>query len=119
VDRLTIVAAGITVHEALAAYDSLVRRGVCARVIDAYSIKPLDEATLTAAARETGQLVVVEDHATNGGLGDAVAAVVGGLARVHRLGVHEIPHSGEKQELLDRYGISRRAIEGQALAIAA
>ena len=69
-DRLTIVGAGITVHEALTAYDSLKRNGIKVRVIDAYSVRPLDAETLSTAARETGALIVVEDHASGGGLGD-------------------------------------------------
>ena len=118
-DQVAIVAAGITLHEALAAYDSLAKRGVRARVIDAYSVKPLDEQTLAKAARETHTLVVVEDHAINGGLGDAVAAAVGALAPVHRLGISKLPRSGKKDELLDYCGISRRAIEAKVLALAA
>ncbi|THK35577.1 transketolase [Ensifer sp. MPMI2T] len=118
-DRLTIVAAGITLHEALAAHDSLERRGIRTRVIDAYSVKPLDAETLSAAARETGHILVVEDHAIDGGLADAVSAAVGAAAPVHRLGVRELPRSGKKDELLDRSGISRRSIEEKAVQIAA
>jgi transketolase len=109
-DCCTIVAAGITVHEALSAHESLARRGIHARVIDAYSIKPLDKATLDRAAMETGHLVVVEDHWIDGGLGDAVAAAVGPHADVRRLAIRSEPHSGNTEELLDRYGISRGAI---------
>jgi transketolase len=118
-DQVTIIAAGITLHEALAAYDSLEQRGIRTRVIDAYSVKPLDVETLLMAARETGQLIVVEDHAIDGGLGDAVSAAIGSAAPVHRLGITRLPRSGRKDELLDRYGISRRAIEERVLQIAA
>jgi transketolase len=118
-DRAAIVAAGITLHEALAAHESLAKRGIRVRVIDAYSVKPLDEETLVKAAREAGRLVVVEDHAINGGLGDAVAAAVGGMAPVHRLGIAEMPRSGKKDELLEHYGISRLAIEERVLSLAA
>lgn len=118
-DRLTIVAAGITLHEALAAHDGLDRRGIRTRVIDAYSVKPLDEETLSAAARETGHVLVVEDHAIDGGLADAVSVVVGPAAPVHRLGVAELPRSGKKDELLDRHHISRRSIEQKVLQIIA
>jgi transketolase len=118
-DCFTIVAAGITVHEALAAHDSLTANGLPTRVIDAYSVKPLDTATLAAAARETGGIVVVEDHAIDGGLGEAVAAAVVGIAPVRRLGIRELPHSGPSERLLDRYGISRRAIEESVLRLAA
>jgi transketolase len=118
-DRLTIVAAGITLHEALAAHDHLAERGLRTRVIDAYSVKPIDRATLTTAARETGALIVVEDHAVDGGLGDAVAAAVGAIAPVDRLAIRELPRSGRGEELLDHYGISARAIEARALELAA
>jgi transketolase len=118
-DQLTIVAAGITLHEALAAHDRLAARGLRTRVIDAYSVKPLDHATLSKAARETAAVIVVEDHAIDGGLGDAVAAAVGPIAPVHRLGITQLPRSGTSEELLDRYGISRRAIEEHALQLAA
>ncbi len=118
-DKVAIVAAGITVHEALAAHDHLQRRGINARVIDAYSVKPLDERVLARAAAETRTLVVVEDHAIDGGLGDAVAAAVGALAPVHRLGIAKLPRSGKPDELLDHYGISRRAIVDKVLALAA
>jgi transketolase len=75
-DRVTLVAAGITVHEALAAADLLADDGISARVIDAYSIKPIDAATLRTAARETGRVVTVEDHWPEGGLGDAVLSAL-------------------------------------------
>jgi transketolase len=118
-DQLTIVAAGITLHEALAAHGHLMERGVPTRIIDAYSIKPLDAETLSAAARETGGIIVVEDHAIDGGLGDAVATAVGSIAPVHRLGITELPRSGASGELLERYGISGGAIEEHALQLAA
>jgi transketolase len=118
-DRVTVVAAGITVHEALAASERLAKRDVPIRVIDAYSVKPLDVETLSAAARATAGLLVVEDHAFDGGLGDAVAAAVGAIAPVHRLAVRTLPRSGSRQELLDRCGISRNAIEQRVLQLAA
>jgi len=118
-DRLAIVAAGITVHEALAAYNHLMQRGVPTRIIDAYSVKPLDAKTLSTAARETGGIIVVEDHAIDGGLGDAVAAAVGSIAPVHRLGITQLPRSGASEELLERYGISHATIEAHALQLAA
>jgi len=116
-DQLTIIAAGVTLHEALAAHDSLIQRGIRTRVIDAYSVKPLDAETISSAARETGQVMVVEDHALNGGLCDAVSAVIAGMVPVHRLGITELPRSGTKDELLDRYGISHRAIEEKVLQL--
>jgi transketolase len=107
-DVAAVVAAGITVYEALAAYDALQREGLAIRVIDAYSIQPIDTATLVAAGEAThGVILTVEDHYAAGGLGDAVAEAVAarGFA-VHRLAVREIPRSGSQDELLDRYGIS-------------
>lgn len=108
--RVTIVAAGITVHEALAAHGELRGKRIAARVIDAYSIKPLDRETLRRAAQETGRIVVVEDHVLAGRLGEAVTAAVGTAAPVHRLGIGTLPHSGTMEELLDRHGMSRYAI---------
>jgi transketolase len=116
-DRATVVAAGITVHEALEAHDRLARRGLPVRVIDCYSIKPLDEGALAEAAAETGGIVVtVEDHYAEGGLGDAVASALAPEgARVHKLAVRELPRSGAPQELLARARIDADAIE-QAVA---
>ena len=111
-DAATVVAAGVTVFEALAAHDLLAAEGIAIRVIDAYSIKPIDAKTLAASARETGgRLITVEDHYAQGGLGDAAAeAVAGSGITVERLAVREIPRSGQPEELLDRYGISAQAI---------
>jgi transketolase len=111
-DVVTVVAAGITVFEALKAHDELKREGISIRVIDAYSVQPIDAATLLASARETnGAIITVEDHYARGGLGDAVSEAVSpeGIS-VHRLAVAEIPRSGKPEELIDRYGISARAI---------
>jgi len=118
-DKATIVAAGITVHEALAAHEALAREGIEVRVIDAYSVRPLDEETLLRAANETGAIVVVEDHWIDGGLGDAVAALVAPHVRVRKLGVTERPHSGTKRDLLERSGISRDAIAEAARELVA
>lgn len=111
-DRVTIVAAGVTVFEALKAYEELKSEGVLVRVIDLYSIVPIDQHTLIQCARETRNcLLTVEDHYERGGLGDAVLrAVAGEEIRTHKLAVKEIPRSGAPEELLDRYGISARAI---------
>jgi transketolase len=111
-DRLTIVGAGITLHEAIAAADELESKGTLVRVIDGYSVKPIDRAALLDQARAAGRmLVTVEDHYAEGGLG---AAVSGALADtdviVHRLAVREIPRSGPPRQLLERYGIGRGAI---------
>jgi transketolase len=107
-DAATVVAAGVTVFEALKAYDQLKQSGVSVRVIDAYSVQPIDRTTLVQAGRHTGnQLITVEDHYAAGGLGEAVAAAVAseGIV-VHRLAVREIPRSGRPEELLERFGIS-------------
>jgi transketolase len=109
-DRVTLVAAGITVHEALAAAEALAVCGVAVRVIDAYSVRPLDEATLREAARETGLVITVEDHWRAGGLGEAVATLVCGEAAVHVLAVSDEPRSGKPDELLEFHGIGREAI---------
>ena len=116
-DALTIVASGITVHEALAAHRELLRRGIYSRVIDAYSVKPLDVATLEQAARETGHLLVVEDHNKTGGLGDAVSAQIGRLGLVYRMGITNEPRSGKPEELMELYHISRNQILLKALSI--
>jgi transketolase len=111
-DALTIVAAGITLHEALAAHDQLAGHGIAVRVIDLYCVKPVDDQGLLEAARRTGnRLLVVEDHYPAGGLGDAVRdAVSGAGVTVHHLAVREIPRSGPPLKLLERYGIGRAAI---------
>jgi transketolase len=111
-DVATVIAAGITVFEALEASKLLADEGRPIRVVDAYSIQPIDRETLIACARATGGwLITVEDHYVQGGLGDAVSAAVSELGiSVRRLAVREIPRSGAPEELLDRYGISARAI---------
>ena len=120
-DTVTVVAAGITVYEALKAYDDLKAEGVLLRVIDAYCVQPIDARTLRAAARATGGRVIsVEDHYAAGGLGDAVAeALADDGYVVRRLAVREIPRSGKSEELLDRYGISARHIVAAVRAMAA
>ena len=105
-DRATLVAAGITVHESLKAAEELTKEGIRVRVIDVYSIKPIDEETLRKAAKETGVIVTVEDHSIHGGLGDAVASVV----PVIKLGVREIARSGKAAELMAWAGIDAAAI---------
>lgn len=111
-DQMTIIAAGITLFEALAAYEQLHAEGIQARVVDLYSIQPIDRDTLVECARAThGRIFTVEDHYAHGGLGDAVqSALSQERVRVHKLAVREIPHSGASEKLLDRYGISSRAI---------
>jgi transketolase len=107
-DVATVVAAGVTLFEALRAYDTLKADGTAIRVIDLYSLAPVDKQTLVAAARATaGHVITVEDHYASGGLGDAVAEAIADAGfTVHRLAVREIPRSGKPEELLDRFGIS-------------
>jgi transketolase len=111
-DAVTVVAAGITVFEARKAYTQLKGEGIRIRVIDAYSIQPIDRSALVAAGKATnGLIITVEDHYLPGGLGDAVAeAVAQEGIEVVRLAVRELPRSGKPEELLDRYGISSRHI---------
>ncbi|HEY6000713.1 MAG TPA: transketolase [bacterium] len=110
-DAVTLVAAGITLHEALAAHAALGREGIAVRVIDLYSVKPLDEATLAAAASETRAIVTVEDHVPEGGIGEAVRmALSGSPTPVVSLAVREMPRSGTPAELLEHQGISAAAI---------
>ena len=111
-DVATVIGAGITVFEALAAHDQLKAAGVAIRVVDLYSVQPVDAAALIACAKETGgRLITVEDHYAAGGIGDAVASAVASAGfTVTRLAVREIPRSGKPDELVDRYGISARHI---------
>jgi transketolase len=111
-DVAVVIGAGVTVFEALKAYDALKASGTAIRVIDLYSVAPVDKAALVAAARATGgHLITVEDHYAGGGIGDAVAEAVADAGfTVHRLAVREIPRSGKPEELLDRFGISARHI---------
>src|SRR5215217_4508159 len=116
-DDVTIVAAGVTLHEALAAAERLAEDGVEARVIDLYSLKPVDAATLRAAADETSGLVTVEDHWPEGGLGDAVLSALaetGAVARVGKLAVRAMPGSGKPTELMHEAGIDADAIAAAA-----
>ena len=111
-DVLTIVAAGVTLFEALKAYDQLKAAGITVRIIDLYSIAPIDRNTLVDSAKSThGRILTVEDHYAHGGLGDAVlSAVAAEGIKVHKLAVREIPHSGKPEELVDHYGIGVRSI---------
>jgi transketolase len=117
-DDVALIGAGITVHEALKAADALGEEGIAARVIDLYSIKPVDAATLEAAAEATGgKLVTVEDHWPEGGLGDAVLAALADTddpPRVVKLAVHEMPRSGKPEELLAAAGIDAEHIAAAA-----
>lgn len=115
-DVATVIGAGVTLFEALTAHEDLLARGTRIRVIDAYSVEPLDAATILEAGQQTGRLITVEDHYASGGLGDAVARCVASAGMtVTRLAVREIPRSGRPEELLDAYGISARHIVSAVL----
>lgn len=111
-DVVTVVGAGITLVEALKAYESLKAQGVMVRVIDAYSVKPIDQVALLAAAAATKGVVTVEDHFAEGGLGEAVrTALADSAAPVVSLAVRKMPHSGKPDELLKYEEIDSEAIQ--------
>ncbi len=118
-DKATVVAAGVTLFEALKAADTLKADGINITVIDAYSIKPLGKDVILAAAKKTGNTVItVEDHYAEGGLGDAVAGELSSEGvKVHKLAVNGIPRSGHAAELLAHFGIDAAAIVKQVKAL--
>jgi transketolase len=123
-DQVTLIGAGVTLHACLAAADQLTADGISARVIDLYSVKPVDTDTLTAAAAATGgRLVIAEDHHPEGGLGSAVVDALTSAGRadlaVRHLAVAELPGSGTSEELLDAAGISANHIAVAARGLAA
>ena len=123
-DRVTVVAAGITVHEAIKAADELAKGGVKIRLIDAYTVKPIDAKGIATAVRETGgRLVIVEDHWPEGGLGDAVVSGLVSLdvkdISLRHLAVRDMPSSGKPAELLEAAGISGRDIASAVRALLA
>jgi transketolase len=111
-DRALVVAAGVTVFEALSAYDELRSEGIAVRVIDLFSVQPIDRDELAASARAAGGVVItVEDHYAHGGLGDAVlAALAEERITLTKLAVRDIPRSGKPRQLLEKFGISARDI---------
>jgi transketolase len=117
-DQVALVGAGITLHEALEAADALAAEGISARVIDAYSVKPIDASTLRQAARDCGgRIVVAEDHWPEGGLGDAVLEVFADTdspLHLAHLAVGDMPTSGKPDELLAAAGIDAEAIAAAA-----
>ena len=119
-DVATVVAAGVTVFEALKAHEQLKAAGIAIRVIDLYSVAPVDQEALIAAGKATrSRIITVEDHYAAGGIGDAVAqAVAATEIRVHRIAVREIPRSGKPDELLDRFGISATHIVAAVRTVA-
>ena len=111
-DLVTIIASGITVHEAIKAHKQLKKDGINVRVIDAYCIKPIDPKAILKATNETKAIITVEDHNITGGLGDAVLDVLAEekLVSVYKLGVTKVPRSGKLEELLEYEGINSKAI---------
>ena len=120
-DRVAVVAAGVTLYEALQAADELASEGIRVRVIDLFCVQPIDTETLRGAAADCGgNIVTVEDHYAHGGLGSAVlAALAEDGARVRQLAVRGIARSGKPAQLLDRFGISARHIAAAAREMAA
>jgi transketolase len=110
-DVAALIGAGVTVHEALKAYEELKKEHISVRVIDAYSIKPMDKEIKCEVEKAGKKAVVVEDHFKDGGLGDAVASVLSGHAELIHLAVDDLPRSGKPEELLDKCGISSRHIQ--------
>jgi transketolase len=119
-DKVTVVAAGVTLHEALKAAEILGQQGIGITVIDAYSVKPIAADVIKAAAQKSGgKVLTVEDHYPEGGLGEAVASAVCPLGiKVHMLAVRELPRSGKPEELLAKYGIDAAAIVEKVKAMA-
>ena len=119
-DAVTVVGGGVTLTEALKAYDVLKKQGVAIRVIDLFSVRPVDTDTLLKAAAATNNTIItVEDHYPAGGIGDAVCEAVSSEGvKVYRLAVREVPHSGKADELLAKYKIDAQAIIDQVHAVA-
>jgi transketolase len=123
-DQVSVIAAGITVHEALQAADEMRANGQLLRVIDAYSVKPLDVQTIVAAAQQTaGRMIIVEDHRAEGGLGSAVLEALSSVEqelpalRIKHLAVRDLPGSGSPAELMEAAGINARHIALAAHAL--
>jgi len=112
-DKVTVIGSCVTLVEAMKAADSLSASGINIRVIDPFTIKPIDAATIIANAQATGgKIITVEDHYPEGGIGEAVAGAVADQPNitVKRLAVQEVPRSGKSAELMDKYGISAACI---------
>jgi transketolase len=110
-DQATVIGAGVTLHEALKAYDELLDEDIKIRVIDLYSVKPVDKETITKAATETGLVITVEDHYPEGGIGEAVLSALSDVeCKLKQIAVSELPRSGPATELLDLFGISAAGI---------
>ena len=115
--RVAIIACGITVDQAVEAAETLAGEGIDTRVIDAYSIKPIDTVTIRSAAHDCGAIITVEDHWPEGGLGDAVLEALAETRNgtpVHKLAVRQMPGSGKPEELLHEAGIDAAGIAAAA-----
>ncbi|XP_003746645.1 transketolase [Galendromus occidentalis] len=119
-DKVLVIGAGVTLHEALAAARELQKKGTQIRVMDIFSVKPIDSQSILSNARQCGgKIIVVEDHYPEGGIGDAVASVVkneDGIKVVAHLCVRDLPRSGPPSTLLDVFKISSSAIQEAVLA---
>lgn len=116
--RATVVAAGITLHEALKAQAELARQKINIHVLDCYSVKPIDTKTLHRLSQESRHVLVVEDHYPEGGLGEAVmSAYATGDVHIHHLAVSKLPHSGKPEELFEYMGISTRSIVDEVIKL--
>jgi transketolase len=114
-DKVTVIGAGVTLHEALKAADQLKAASLSVRVIDLYCVKPLDGNALAAQIASTGgRLITVEDHWPEGGIGEAVLSALAqvGVApsKSRLIAVRDMPHSGKPEELVDAFGISAKHI---------
>jgi transketolase len=112
-DQITLIGAGVTLHEALKAAEMLAEEKIQARVIDLYSIKPIDAQTINTAARQTKGLIVIEDHWFDGGLGDAVLNVFANQKNsppIIKLAITKLPHSAEPEQQLRVHGIDAAGI---------
>jgi len=112
-DKVTVVASCVTLVEAVKAAETLSASGINIRIVDPFTIKPIDGATIIASAQATGgKIITVEDHYAEGGIGEAVCGAVSEVPNiiVKRLAVREIPRSGKAAELLEKYGISASCI---------
>jgi transketolase len=110
-DKVTVIAAGITVHNALEAYEDLKKKGIKIKIVDAYSIKPLDVAGINKATGKTGgRVVIVEDHFEEGGLGEAVKSALIDCSKLIHLCIRDLPRSGSPKELMQKYKISKGGV---------
>jgi len=117
-DSLTVVGAGITVHEAIKAYDMLRQKNIVIRVVDLFSIKPIDYATLNKCIRETKAILVVEDHYAEGGISEAIRTELANVkTKIFSLSVNKTPRSGKPEELLDYEEISAKHIAAKVTEI--